>query len=386
MSDRSTGVYAGNRLAGVRSLFAKRPSPYAGADIDNARRLGALLLVMDGLLSLALFPVAAPDSALGDAGWVIAGVVVALMLLGASRLAASKTVSFDELLVISYLMVAQICLFEWLAGGDTPYGNLYLIPLVFTAGIHPPRRLVPMLLVVAVAACLPLVYDGWNGTEAADIGVQLLLWFAAATAMMVLMTGVRDQRLSLRAGEAEAQRLARVDSLTGLGNRRAFDETLTAEISRARRTGNALSVVIIDIDDFKQINDTFGHLNGDRCLREVAAKLDEAARLSDTCFRWGGDEFALLLPESNEAGAAHVAERLCELIGESVRRPDGESLAITFGTAELTSAANADDFLAAADLALMSLKAPSKTHEEEEGPAPGAPRAKRSSGSAARRA
>ena len=178
------------------------------------------------------------------------------MLLGASRLAASKTVSFDELLVISYLMVAQIALFEWLAGGDTPYGNLYLIPLVFTAGIHPPRRLVPMMLVVAVAACLPLVYDGWNGTEAADIGVQLLLWFAAATAMMVLMTGVRDQRLSLRAGEAEAQRLARVDSLTGLGNRRAFDETLTAEISRARRTGNALSVVIIDVDDFKQINDS----------------------------------------------------------------------------------------------------------------------------------
>ena len=80
-----------------------------------------------------------------------------------------------------------------------------------------------------------------------------------------------------------------------------------------------------------------------------------------------------------------MAERLRELIGASVRRPDGESLAITFGAAELTAAANADDFLAAADLALMSLKAPSKTHEEEEGPAPGAPRAKRSSGSAARR-
>lgn len=362
-SDRSV---ARRGIVAIRGLLAKRDDPYAGADLDNAKRLGALLLVMDGALSLALFPIAPPNEAIGTAGWIIGLGGVALLFLGASRLAASQSVSFNELLVVSYLLIVQVAVFEWLAGGhSSPYGNLYLLPIVFAAGIHPARRIVPMLAAVAAANCAPLAYNGWDSAVAADTGVQLLLWFTLAGAMMALMAAVRGQRLMLREGEAAAQRLARIDSLTGLGNRRAFDEALAAEISRARRSSAALSVVILDVDDFKQINDGFGHLNGDRCLREVAARLSETARASDSVFRWGGDEFVVLLPESSYHGAVRVAERMEAVIEESVRRPDGKALTITCGLAELTEAANADDFLAAADLALMSLKAPSATLDDK---------------------
>jgi diguanylate cyclase (GGDEF)-like protein len=355
-----------SRVAGLRGLFAKRDNPYAGADLENAKRLGALLLVMDGGLSLALFPVAPPNDAIGNAGWVVASCGVALLFLAASRLLASKRVTFNELLVITYPWILQVAVFEWLAGGhSSPYGNLYLLPIVFAAGIHPARRLAPVLGAVAVANCAPLVYESWTGSVAADIGVQLLLWFTLAGAMMALMAVVRGQRLTLREEEAAAQRLARVDSLTGLGNRRGFDEALAGGIARARRAGSPLSVVILDIDDFKEINDGFGHLNGDRCLRDVAARLSEAARAGDTVFRWGGDEFAVLLPESSYEGAMHVADRMQAVVARSVRRPDGQVLTISCGAAELTEAANADDFLAAADLALLSLKTPSATLQLE---------------------
>lgn len=366
VTNKTTAVHV--RLDALRAMFAKRDDPYAGADLANARRLGALLLVMDAVLCLALFAVDPLDDELGGAGWAVGILGVLLLLLGASRLIASRRVGFNELLAFSYLLVAQLALFEWLAGGhSSTYPNLYLLPVLFTAGVHPPRRLVGVLIAVAVASSASLVYAGWDSSEAADIGVQLLLWVALAGLVMVLMTGVRGQRITLRADEEQAQRLARLDPLTGLGNRRAFDETLSAEIERARRAGGALSVVILDVDDFKQINDGFGHLNGDRCLRDVATKLSEAARANDTCFRWGGDEFALLLPDSDYEGALHVAKRFRDVVATNCRRPDGQTLGITCGTAELTEAANADDFLAAADLALMSLKTPSETLEPPEG-------------------
>jgi diguanylate cyclase (GGDEF)-like protein len=302
----------------------------------------------------------------------VASASVAALLVIAVWLVRAPRVTFNQLLAISYVMIMQITLLEWLArGSPSPYGNLFLMPLVFAAGLHSPKRVAAVMATIAVAAFAPLAYRDLDEAIAADIGVQLLLWLALAGAMMALMTAVRGQRLVLRAGEEEAQRLARLDPLTGLGNRRAFDESLTSEISRARRTGNALSVVILDIDDFKEINDGFGHLNGDRCLREVAGQLRATARLGDTCFRWGGDEFAVLLPESNYEGATLVSERLRVVIGQVCKRPDGKTLTITCGTAELTEAANAVDFLAAADLALMALKTPSELRTDADTPESG---------------
>ncbi len=106
------------------------------------------------------------------------------------------------------------------------------------------------------------------------------------------------------------EHLSRVDPLTALGNRRAFDEALAEELARARRGARPLSLVMLDVDHFKMFNDRHGHLAGDEALTDVARVLSEAARTEDRACRVGGEEFALLLPGADETSAAEVAERV----------------------------------------------------------------------------
>jgi diguanylate cyclase (GGDEF)-like protein/putative nucleotidyltransferase with HDIG domain len=113
------------------------------------------------------------------------------------------------------------------------------------------------------------------------------------------------------------QELASRDPLTGLRNHREFHENLARELERSRRYGGRLSVVLFDLDGFKAVNDISGHAEGDRVLRETAHVLTESCRSSDMAFRIGGDEFALLLPETGAADATPVAERAAEQIGSS---------------------------------------------------------------------
>ena len=103
-----------------------------------------------------------------------------------------------------------------------------------------------------------------------------------------------------------------MDSLTGLGNRLAFDESLAMEISRARRESSALSIGIADLDDLKGINDRFGHLEGDRALREAARAIELSVRMTDRCFRWGGDEFVIILPATDRVVAEEVLGRMAK--------------------------------------------------------------------------
>jgi diguanylate cyclase (GGDEF)-like protein len=107
------------------------------------------------------------------------------------------------------------------------------------------------------------------------------------------------------------QQLVLQDGLTGIANRRCFDQRLTLEWARARRTGAPLSLLLVDIDYFKKLNDTYGHLKGDECLALVARTLQGAVnRPGDLLARYGGEEFAALLPETGDSGAINVAERL----------------------------------------------------------------------------
>jgi two-component system chemotaxis family response regulator WspR len=115
----------------------------------------------------------------------------------------------------------------------------------------------------------------------------------------------------LEVKNAELQRLSTVDGLTGLANRRRFDEVLEQECRRARREGGSLALIMTDVDFFKKYNDSYGHLGGDECLRRVAAVLAQGARRpGDLAARYGGEEFALVLPQTTLEGAATVAETL----------------------------------------------------------------------------
>ena len=118
------------------------------------------------------------------------------------------------------------------------------------------------------------------------------------------------QMAQLAALNAELDALATTDGLTGLTNHRKFQERLGEEVSRARRYGAALSVLMLDVDYFKQYNDAFGHPEGDEVLRQIARLLRVNARDTDTAVRYGGEEFAMILPETDSAAAMEIAERI----------------------------------------------------------------------------
>ena len=157
-----------------------------------------------------------------------------------------------------------------------------------------------------------------------------------------------------------ARELARTDELTGLANRRAFVEMGTAAVDQARRYDRALALVMVDIDYFKRINDTHGHAAGDEVLRSVARVIKETARVADTPGRLGGEEFALLLPETAVAAASTLAERLRHDVAALVVPHNGTELRCTcsFGVAERDQAVfNLDALLGKADAALYLAKA-----------------------------
>lgn len=140
----------------------------------------------------------------------------------------------------------------------------------------------------------------------------------------------RTTEFALRSAQDELQRLAHTDPLTGLHNRRLFMDRLESELSRLQRHDGMLSVVLLDLDHFKAVNDGHGHEAGDRVLQAVAEQALTVKRGSDVAARIGGEEFALLLPATDAVGAAHLAERLCLAISAIDTEPLlGARLAVT---------------------------------------------------------
>ena len=157
----------------------------------------------------------------------------------------------------------------------------------------------------------------------------------------------------------EIYRLTTVDGLTQVFNRRYFEETLERELSRCNRYGRALSLVMLDIDFFKTINDTHGHLAGDHVLKHVASSLKTRVRREDIVARYGGEEFGLLLPEVDLKGAVALAEKARKLIEKTKFEFDKQPIAVTVsaGVAALSSElADGTDLIRLADTRLYEAK------------------------------
>jgi len=157
-----------------------------------------------------------------------------------------------------------------------------------------------------------------------------------------------------RALEEQLRHQALSDSLTGLANHRRLFEVLQAEICRSQRTEREFSLLLLDLDGLKEINDRFGHLVGDRALCRMAQTLTDCRRSIDTAARQGGDEFALVLPETGAAAAALVARRICDLLARDAEEPP---LSVSVGVASYPKDADTiGTLLYAADKALYAIK------------------------------
>jgi diguanylate cyclase (GGDEF)-like protein/PAS domain S-box-containing protein len=177
------------------------------------------------------------------------------------------------------------------------------------------------------------------------------------SAVIETLRDMTDEKLA----QVALEQLATRDGLTGLANRRCFDDTLHAEWARALRQQQPLSLLMVDVDNFKAYNDANGHLGGDECLKRIAGAVAGEMRANDLVARYGGEEFAVILPNQSLKGAASVAERI-RLRVESLHMPnrlvDGAKVTVSIGaaTAIASHENSASDLVATADAALYRAK------------------------------
>ena len=213
---------------------------------------------------------------------------------------------------------------------------------------------------VGISAYLPQDLES-SRTNAAYMRVAEAGLLALLALMLLTFVLARPLLRTFRWTEEQASE-ARIDALTGLANRRALEEVIAAEISRAQRFEHRLAIVLLDLDRFKEINDSFGHAAGDVMLRTVSHLLSSLARQGDTVARWGGEEFVAVLPETDLPGARRFAERLRRTIEA---HPVGEMrTTASCGVATMLPEDNVEALLEAADGALYRAKANGRNRTE----------------------
>ncbi len=258
-----------------------------------------------------------------------------------------------QVLLLGSLLVALVSVITFFKGTEAIVGVLFLAPIVLVTWGAGRRAGVVIAVMCALAGLFAEILAGkvyshpliatWNGLV--DLGTYLVV--------VLSLDG-------LRAALRREQLLARRDPLTGIGNRQGFLDGLDFEFTRARRYGHPLTLAYLDLDNFKAVNDSRGHKEGDRVLREVASVLGAAARSVDRVARIGGDEFALLMPETGPVEAARVVRRLTFGIEQRMKR-NHWPVTVSGGCATfLRVPEDADDLIEFADALMYQAKTAGK--------------------------
>ncbi len=267
--------------------------------------------------------------------------------------------------------LAGLCLIAlavYFSGGwESPFFPFYAFVVVFCAIYFSPQIAALVIALSVLFSLSPQLY----GPDAAglaehltvrvptDLALALVSWYMAReVGRRERLRGDYERQLrEMQEQKDHFQRASLTDLLTGLYNRRGFEEELIKESKRARRSEEAFTVILLDLDDFKQINDEYGHRTGDESLRIVANALRSSARETDVLARYGGEEFTVLLPGSSPRGARNFFDRTREDVANSSERQLGFTLRISAGAASFP--ADADDpnrLLEAADTAMYQAK------------------------------
>lgn len=266
---------------------------------------------------------------------------LALSAIGVAYAVTLLLLSMPDALPVSvfpYITAMGTLLITVIAYADGSARNAYVLLYVWAAFyafyFFRPRVALLEILWISVAVAVELVLRGWPSSS---FSVWLMITGTCLIGGLVIRELVTEMR-----------RLAHRDALTGLYNRGSLEEHIEREQRRAARTGEPLSLAMLDLDGFKQLNDARGHQEGDRCLAAVARAWEAELRRSDIIVRFGGDEFVVVMPSCSLERARVVADRLRALT------PDG--LTASAGVTEWTSTQDVQALIACVDAALYSAK------------------------------
>lgn len=306
------------------------------ADRDSRRSVGvrcapvawrtqALLLVSSGALGLATLALGLKPSI---DSWVVIGVALLAIAFGLAAAAVADRLPEGWLAgaLLSCLVLVAIVV-SATGGSHSPFILFYAWVGVEAGYFLPRGRAIALTALGALTSAIPL------GVESLGRGAGAAGWAMVSGTMVtlaVLTAALRKRSDDLI--QTLADQVTR-DGLTGLANRRGYQQRIEQEIERAHRHGHALSIVLADIDDFKSLNDAFGHRRGDDALREFASLCANDLRSADHVSRVGGEEFAIVLPHLSEHEALVTAERLRRTVRERLTAPDGQPLTASFGVA-----------------------------------------------------
>jgi diguanylate cyclase (GGDEF)-like protein len=319
---------------------------------------GAYLCIAGALLTLVWIALPHTPAGVDRAG--LLGVAAAAAALASIMIGLSERVppwGFQVFAAAGTCLVTGTVYFS--VPATSPYAFLYLWVALYALYFFTPTQAALHVIFVALAYAAVVVQDVVHHKDADlldAVGNAAPRWtftvgtLVVAVAFLSLLKD-RLERLIDRLADA-----AREDPLTGLRNRRGFDEVFDLEVERAQRSGTSLSLLIGDLDHFKHVNDRLGHLKGDEALVRAGQVLEHAKRRIDLVARFGGEEFAVLLPDSDEHGAYVVAERFRRTIREEFV-DDSVRLTISFGIASFPHhGANPEALMSCADQALYAAK------------------------------